>query len=176
MYLILGRWTSTKKMLYVVSILLERSRMEREVERLEWESNRDEIVSTERLPNELKSRVVNEEREVTHLASLNLRWIFPKPQSLRACKIGRFPTWKGISPESEFPARSTYLNFERFPSWEGIAPPTKILLRSRYSNFERFPRIENPSVMLWPFDFVKSFFCSISSVSIYYFPESIIRA
>ena len=43
-------------------------------------------------------------------------------------------------------------------------------------NFERldilFPRIENPSVMLWPFDFVKSFRCSNSSVSIYYSPES----
>jgi len=46
-------------------------------------------------------------------------------------------------------------------------------------NFERLdilcPRIRHPSEMLWPFEFLKSFCCSISSVSIYYFLESDIR-
>ena len=37
------------------------------------------------------------------------------------------------------------------------------------------PRIEHPSEMLWPFEFVESFRRSISSVSIYYVPESNIR-
>ena len=43
-------------------------------------------------------------------------------------------------------------------------------------NFERLdilcPRIEHPSEMLWPFEFLESFRCSILSVSIYYVPES----
>ena len=34
------------------------------------------------------------------------------------------------------------------------------------------PRIRHRSEMLWPFDFVESFRCSILSVSIYYFPKS----
>ena len=46
-------------------------------------------------------------------------------------------------------------------------------------NFKRLdilcPRIEHPSEMLWPFQFLESFRCSISSVSIYYVPESDIR-
>jgi len=46
-------------------------------------------------------------------------------------------------------------------------------------NFERLdslcPRIRHRSEMLWPFEFVESFSCSISSVSIYYVPESDIR-
>ena len=33
----------------------------------------------------------------------------------------------------------------------------------------------NPSEMLWPFEFLESFSCPISSVSIYYLPESDIR-
>jgi len=37
------------------------------------------------------------------------------------------------------------------------------------------PRIGHPSEKLWPFEFLKSFRCSISSVSIYYVPESNIR-
>ena len=35
--------------------------------------------------------------------------------------------------------------------------------------------IGNPSEKLWPFEFFESFCCSISSVSIYYVPESNIR-
>ena len=35
--------------------------------------------------------------------------------------------------------------------------------------------IGTPSVKLWPFELLKSFHCSISSVSIYYVPESDIR-
>ena len=35
--------------------------------------------------------------------------------------------------------------------------------------------IVHPSKKLWPFDFLESFCCSISSVSIYYWPESDIR-
>ena len=46
-------------------------------------------------------------------------------------------------------------------------------------NFERLdilcPRIEHTCEKLWPFDFPESFRCSISSVSIYYVPESNIR-
>ena len=46
-------------------------------------------------------------------------------------------------------------------------------------NFERldilFARIGNPSEKLWPFEFLESFRCSISSISIYYFSESNIR-
>ena len=46
-------------------------------------------------------------------------------------------------------------------------------------NFERLdilcPRIEHTSEILWPFEFLESFRCSISSVSIYYVPESNIR-
>ena len=46
-------------------------------------------------------------------------------------------------------------------------------------NFEHldklFPRIGHPSEILWPFEFLKSFRCSISSVTIYYAPESDIR-
>ena len=37
------------------------------------------------------------------------------------------------------------------------------------------PRIERPSEMLWPFEFLESFRSSISSVLIYYVPESDIR-
>ena len=36
-------------------------------------------------------------------------------------------------------------------------------------------RIEHPCEKLWPVEFVESFRCSISSVSIYYVPESDIR-
>jgi len=43
-------------------------------------------------------------------------------------------------------------------------------------NFERLdilcPRIRHRSEMLWPFEFVESFRCSISNFSIYYVPES----
>ena len=46
-------------------------------------------------------------------------------------------------------------------------------------NFDRLdelcPRIEHSCKQLWPFDFPESFRCSISSVSIYYVPESVIR-
>ena len=46
-------------------------------------------------------------------------------------------------------------------------------------NFRRLdelcPRIEHSSENLWPFKFLESFRCSISSVSIYYVPESGIR-
>ena len=46
-------------------------------------------------------------------------------------------------------------------------------------NFERLdilcPRIGHPCENLWPLKFAESFLCSISSVSIYYFPESGIR-
>jgi len=46
-------------------------------------------------------------------------------------------------------------------------------------NFEHLdelcPRIEHPCEKLWPFKFLKSFRCSISSVFIYYVPESDIR-
>jgi len=46
-------------------------------------------------------------------------------------------------------------------------------------NFERLhrlcPRIGHPSEMLWPFEFLESFRCSISSIWIYYVPESDIR-
>jgi len=46
-------------------------------------------------------------------------------------------------------------------------------------NFERlvilYPRIEHPCVRLWPFEFLVSFQCSISSVFIYYVSESDIR-
>jgi len=37
------------------------------------------------------------------------------------------------------------------------------------------PRIGHPCERLWPFEFLESFRCSISSVSIYYVPESNIR-
>jgi len=46
-------------------------------------------------------------------------------------------------------------------------------------NFERLdelcPRIGHPGETLWPFEFLESFCCSISSVLIYYVPESDIR-
>ena len=46
-------------------------------------------------------------------------------------------------------------------------------------NFERLdilcPRIGHPCENLWPLKFAEIFRCSISSVSIYYFPESDIR-
>ena len=46
-------------------------------------------------------------------------------------------------------------------------------------NFERLDIlcafIGLPSEMLWPFEFLKSFWCSISSVSIYYVPKSNVR-
>ena len=46
-------------------------------------------------------------------------------------------------------------------------------------NFERhdifWPRIGHPCQKLWPFEFLGRFCCSISSVSIYYAPESDIR-
>ena len=46
-------------------------------------------------------------------------------------------------------------------------------------NFERLDelchRIGHPCEMWWPFEFVESFRCSISRVSIYYVPESDIR-
>ena len=49
----------------------------------------------------------------------------------------------------------------------------------RLFNFERLDMwcawIGNPSEKLWQFQFPKSFCCSISSVSIYYVPESDIR-
>ena len=45
-------------------------------------------------------------------------------------------------------------------------------------NFERLdilcPRIRHPSEMLWPFEFAKSFRCSISKFSLYYVPESVL--
>jgi len=37
------------------------------------------------------------------------------------------------------------------------------------------PRIGHPSEILWPFKFLESFRCSISSISIYYVPELGIR-
>jgi len=40
---------------------------------------------------------------------------------------------------------------------------------------ELCPRIEHPCEKLWPFEFLESFRCSISSVLIYYVPESNIR-
>ena len=47
------------------------------------------------------------------------------------------------------------------------------------SNFERLDMfctwIEHPSEKLWPFEFLESLCCSISSTSIYYVPESDIR-
>jgi len=43
-------------------------------------------------------------------------------------------------------------------------------------NFERLdilgPRIKHPCEKLWPFEFLESFCCSISSISICYVPES----
>jgi len=46
-------------------------------------------------------------------------------------------------------------------------------------NFKRVdilcPLIRHPSAIVWLVDFLKSFHCSILSVSIYYFPESDIR-
>jgi len=46
-------------------------------------------------------------------------------------------------------------------------------------NFERLDilclRIEHPSEKLWPFKFLEIFPCSISSVLIYYVPESVFR-
>jgi len=38
---------------------------------------------------------------------------------------------------------------------------------------ELCPQIGHPSEILWPFEFLESFRCSISSVSIYYVPESV---
>jgi len=38
-----------------------------------------------------------------------------------------------------------------------------------------YPRIEHPSEMLWPFEYLESFSCSISSVLIYFVPKSDIR-
>ena len=40
---------------------------------------------------------------------------------------------------------------------------------------ELCPRIRHPCEMLWPFEFLESFRCSISSILIYYFPKSEIR-
>jgi len=52
----------------------------------------------------------------------------------------------------------------------------RISLKLPLFNFERLdelcPRIGLLCEMLWPFDFLESFRCSISSVSIYYVPES----
>ena len=48
-----------------------------------------------------------------------------------------------------------------------------------YFNFERlnilYYRIGHPCLMLWPLEFLVSFHCSISSISIYYAPESDLR-
>jgi len=105
--------------------------MEREVERLEWERNNDEISWSKRLQRtslsslkygissaiiscqwpkeprfgiESRPKFVKEEREDSHFASLTIR--SKLSTSLRVCKIGRFPTWKGIALESEGNPRS----------------------------------------------------------------------
>ena len=65
----------------------------------------------------------------------------------------------------------------RTPVWKvmTIWISRKVLL----FNFERLdilcPRIGHPCDKLWPFEFLESLRCSISSVTIYYDPESDIR-
>ena len=67
------------------------------------------------------------------------------------------------------------------PNWTSVwkVMTTRISQELSLFNFEHLdilcPRIEHPSEMLWPFEFVESFHCSISSVWIYYVPESDIR-
>ena len=58
--------------------------------------------------------------------------------------------------------------------WNGMT--IQISRKLSLFNFERLdilcPRIRHPSEMLWPFEFLGSFHCSISSALIYYVPES----
>jgi len=70
------------------------------------------------------------------------------------------------------------INFERLDIlYNRIKHPSQMLWP--LFNFERLdilcPGIEHPSEILWPFEFLESFRCSISTVSIYYVPESDIR-
>jgi len=65
------------------------------------------------------------------------------------------------------------------PTSEWNVMTIRISRELSFFNFEHLdewcPRIGHLCEKLWPFDFLKSFRCSISSVSIYYLPESDIR-
>jgi len=98
-------------------------------------------------------------------------------------------------PESDIRVKSSdHSNFSRASvvqfraSWYIMSPNRKSVWKvmtiriSRelpLSNFERldilWPRIGHPREKLWPFEFFENFHCSISSVSIYYVPESDMR-
>ena len=77
-------------------------------------------------------------------------------------------------------------NFERLDMWFAWIGhpfeklwPFEFLKSFHLLNFVRLDIlcawIEPPSEKLWPFEFLESFRCSISSVSIYYVPESDLR-
>jgi len=99
-------------------------------------------------------------------------------------------------PESDIRAKSyDHSNFPRAfvvqfrESWYIMSPnrtsvwkvmTIRISRQLPLFNFKRldilFPRTGHPCEKLWQFEFVESFRCSISSISIYYDPESNIRA
>jgi len=69
------------------------------------------------------------------------------------------------------------MRLNRTPAWKVMT--IQISRELPLFNFERidilYPRIGHSSDNLWPFEFLDRFCCSISSVSIYYAPESDIR-
>jgi len=81
-----------------------------------------------------------------------------------------------LSRASVVQFRASQYNISRNPTSEWNVMTIRISRELPLFNFERLdelcPRIEHPCEMLWPLKFVESFRCSISSVSIYYVPES----
>jgi len=74
----------------------------------------------------------------------------------------------------QFRASRYIIRLNRTPVWKGMT--IWISREVPLFNFERLdilcPRIEHSCDKLWPFEFLESLRCSISSVSIYYAPES----
>ena len=116
-------------------------------------------------------------------------WPFELLESFR-CSISSVLKYYG--PESDIRVKSyDHLNFSRasvvqFRASRHIISPNRtykwkvmtiwISREVPLFNFERLDilraLIRNPSEKLWPFEFLESFRCSISSISIYYAPES----
>jgi len=119
-------------------------------------------------------------------------WPFEFLESFR-CSISSVSIY--YVPESDIRVKCyDHSNFSRasvvqFRAFRYITPPNRNsvqkIITIRISrelplfNFEHldifFPRIGHPCEKLWPFEFLESFRCSISSVLIYYVPESDIR-
>jgi len=78
---------------------------------------------------------------------------------------------------TQFKASRYIIRLNRTSEWKVMT--LWISRELQLSNFERldilFAWIGHPSEKLWPFEFPQSFCCSISSISIYYLPESNIR-